>query len=153
MDPSGLLLRRQRTVPPPDSRRDLKIARSGSHLKKSGLSCAIFAQCVKLEGIKAQRLTAANGRLDTKKPARVVPGRPSSLRVWRSHGPLRLRSRDVEEGLASAHCADLPLVSERRAFLVSARRCPDDVLVATVAPPVAMLAGAFAVPKLTRVGF
>ena len=153
MDPSGLLLRRQRTVPPPDSRRYSRIVGSGSHLKKSGLSCAIFAQCVKLEGIKAQRLTAANGRLDTKKPARAVPGRLSSLVVWAVTWSAVTKIRDAEEGLARVHCADLLLVSARRAFLVSARRCPGDVLVATVAPPVATIAGAFAVPKLTLAGF
>ena len=61
--------------------------------------------------------------------------------------------KDAEEGLARVHCADLRLVCARRAFLVSARRCPGDGLVATVAPPVAMIAGAFAVPKLTLAGF
>ena len=61
--------------------------------------------------------------------------------------------KDAEEGLARVHCADLPLVSARRASLVSARRCPGDVLVATVAPPVATTAGAFAVPNLTLAGF
>jgi len=105
------------------------------------------------KGIKPARLTAANGRLDTKKPARAVPGRLSSLVLWAVTWPAVTKIRDAEEGLARVHCAGLPLVSVRRAFLVSARRCPGDVLGATVAPPVATLAGAFAVPKLTLAGF
>ena len=64
--------------------------------------------------------------------------------------------RDVgcrAEELVRVDCAGLDLWSARRAFLVSARRCPGDVLVESVAPPVAMIAAAFAVQKLRFVGF